>query len=230
MNAKPAFSQPFPFARLVFIAAAAASALVLAMFLIFVLMGIGQDPLQYLHPPAEYRQILLRNPTVLKLVIGLDNGFIVAYSIVFLAMAGALRRSAAPRLLLGAALGLLALSAALDLAENMHFLSMIAAAQSGLDVGASEIGAQVVESLTKFHVSYVGLLLLGIALPAETAAERLLCFLLKWVQMPVGVMIYLVPPPFSVGLVLVRFAFFLTSLLLLASIFRGRGFGSGEPA
>lgn len=216
--------------RILVTSALAASALVLAMFLTFVITGTGQDPLQYFHPPAEYSAILLRNPPILKLAIGLDNGFIVAYSTVFLALGGALWPSSAVRLLLAPAFGLLALSTLLDLAENMHFLAMISAAQQGLEIGSSEIGGQVVESLIKFHASYLGLFLLGLALPAETRMERLLRFLLVWVQLPVGILIYLVPPAIAVPLVLVRFSFFFVSLLLLAGIFRGRGFGSNAPA
>jgi hypothetical protein len=215
--------------KVVVASALGASALVLAMFLVFVASGIGQDPLQYFHPPAEYRDILLRNPPVLRLAIGLDNAFIVAYSTMFLAMAGALWPSAA-RIVLTSAMALLALSALLDLAENMHFLAMIAGAGQGLTVGASEIGAQVVESLIKFHVSYLGLFLLGLALPAETRLERLFCFLLKWFQLPVGLLIYLVPQEIAKPLVLVRFTFFFVALLLVAAIFRQRGFGSNAPA
>jgi hypothetical protein len=56
-----------------------AGALVLGMLAIFVVTGIGQDPLQYVHPAAEYRELLLRNPSMLRVAIGLDNLFIVAY-------------------------------------------------------------------------------------------------------------------------------------------------------
>jgi hypothetical protein len=216
--------------RIVVTSALVASVLVLAMFLTFIVTGIGQDPLQYFHPPAEYSSILLQNPPILKFAIGLDNGFIVAYSTIFLALGGALWRSSAIRLMLVPALGLLAASALLDLAENMHFLSMISAAQQGITIGPSEINAQVVESLIKFHASYLGLFLLGLALPAETRMERLFRFLLLWVQLPVGILIYLVPPSVAVPLVLVRFSFFLVAVLLIAGIFRGRGFGSNAPA
>lgn len=216
--------------RLIVMSAQAAAALVLAMFLTFAVTGIGQDPLQYVHPPAEYLQILLRNPPVLKASIGLDNGFIATYSTMFLVILAALWPTSRTRLLLAAAMGLLGLSAFLDLAENMHFLAMISAAQQGLAIGEPEIGAQVVESLVKFHISYIGLFLLGHALPAATRLERFFCFLLKWVQLPVGMLIYIVPSALALPLVLTRFTFFFVALVLLATIFRGRGFGSGVSA
>jgi hypothetical protein len=147
----------------------------------------------------------------------------------FLAMAGVLWSSVA-RIVLAPAMALLALSALLDLAENMHFLAMIAAAGQGLTIGAPEIGAQVVESLIKFHVSYLGLFLLGLALPADTKPERAFCFLLKWFQLPVGLLIYLVPQEIARPLVFGRFTFFLVALLLVAVIFRQRESCSNAPA
>ncbi|MBI2769928.1 MAG: hypothetical protein HYX47_09915 [Burkholderiales bacterium] len=216
-------------ARLLTLCAVLASITVLLMFGIFAAAGIGQDPLQYVHPAAEYARILLRNPPVLRLVIGLDNLFIVFYCTMFMALGSLLWRSGRPRLLVGAALGLLSLSGLLDLAENMHFLTMLSAAVQGLEIGATEIGLQVLESLVKFHVSYFGLFLLGWVLPGETRLEKALCFALRWVQLPVGLAIYLVPAGLAVPLVITRFAFFVLALWALALVFRMRESGSGAP-
>ena len=199
--------------------ALAASALVLAMVLVFVFTGIGQDPLQFVHPVAEYTELLLRDPPVLRLAIGLDNAFVLAYATMFLALAARLWREGAPRELVVASGALLALSALLDLGENMHFLSMLSMAQQGLALGGAEIEFQVWESLLKFHASYLGLLLLGLALPTHTTARRVLSFLLRWVQWPVGLLIYITPASLAKPLVMVRFTFFLVSLLLLAAVY-----------
>src|SRR6267154_2398559 len=73
-----------------------ACATVLGMIGIFFATGVGQDPLQFVHPVEEYRAILLKNPAALRACIGLDNFFIVFYSTVFLTMATSLwRRGAA---------------------------------------------------------------------------------------------------------------------------------------
>ena len=101
----------------------------------------------------------------------------------------------------------------------MHFLSMISMAQQALPLSAGEIEFQVWESLLKFHASYLGLLLLGLALPTHTATRRLLSFLLRWVQWPVGLLIYITPASLAKPLVMVRFSFFLVSLLLLAAVY-----------
>jgi hypothetical protein len=211
--------------------AALASALVVAlMFGIFAITGIGQDPLQYMHPVAEYTAILVKNPPVLRAAIGLDNLFIVLYSTMFLGLGAALWERTTWRAVLGVALVLLAATAALDLLENMHFLAMISAATQGLEIGGGEIGLQVWESLVKFHLSYLGLFLLSFVLPRETAVERALVVLLRWVQLPVGLLIYLTPPSIAVPLVMARFAFFLVASLMVAYAFRPSGSGSGAPA
>ena len=210
--------------------ALAAALVVLAMFVTFVLTGIGQDPLQYMHTPAEYAAILLKNPPVLRLAIGLDNVFIVLYSSMFLVLGATLWRDTGSRPLLLAALVLLAVSGLLDLIENMHFLTMLAATLQGLEIGLTQIELQVWESLIKFHLSYLGLFLLGFALPHQTRFERALCFALRWVQLPVGLLIYLTPPAIALPLVLVRFTFFFLALLALQAIFRPRPAGSGAPA
>ena len=195
-----------------------AGALVLGMLAIFVVTGIGQDPLQYVHPAAEYRQLLLRNPPMLRAAIGLDNLFIVAYCGVFVLMVLRLWRDGAPRLLLCCALPLLLLLGLLDMVENLHFLAMLAGAEQGGGPGDAEIAAQALESMVKFHVSYLGLFLFGLAMPGRTVAERLLARLLLWVQWPLGVAIYVMPHAVAVPLVFVRFAFFLAAFALVSRL------------
>lgn len=207
-----------------------AAATVAGMFLTFIITGIGQDALQFLRVPQEYLAILLRNPPVLRFTLGLDNLFIVLYVSMFLSVGAALWRHAESRTMLAAGCGLLAVAGLLDLIENMHFLTMLAAAEHGLGIGAAQIELQVWESLVKFHTSYLGLFLLGFALPRESIMENALCFALRWIQLPVGLLIYLTPREIAVPLVLVRFTFFLLALLAIASIFRRNRFGSGEPA
>ncbi len=209
--------------------ALAAAAVVLAMFAIYVSTGIGQDPLQYIHTPQEYSAILLKAPSVLRTAIGLDNLFVVLYSSMFLTLGATLWDRTGSRALLLVSLGLLAASGLLDLLENMHFMTMVSAALHGMDVGPAQIELQVWESLVKFHVSYLGLFLLGFALPRDTLLERALGFSLRWVQLPVGLLIYLTPPEVALALVLARFTFFLFALLAIGLVFRPRRSGSGAP-
>jgi hypothetical protein len=221
---------PFDFPYLIRICALMGSVLVVGMVLTFLVYGIGQDPLQFMHTPAEYSQILLRNPQILKVAIGMDNAFILFYSCMFLALAVCLWREGAPRPMVAVSAALLGLSGLLDMGENMHFMSMIGVAQQGLGVSSGEIEFQVWESLLKFHVSYFGLFLLSFALPANMRMEKLLVFLVRWVQWPVGMLIYLTPESLAKPLVFVRFTFFLVAMLLLAAIYRRNAVGSNVPA
>jgi hypothetical protein len=200
-------------------AALVACGAVVAMLVIFVVTGVGQDPLQYVHSPEDYARLLLKNPAALRATIGLDNVFIVLYATVFLALGALLGRLGANRVLTQAAVGLLLLLALLDMGENFHFLVMLARAETGVFATSSEIGAQVFESLLKFHVSYLGLFLLGCALPRRTALERTLSNLSIFVQMPIGILIYVTPTALALPLVFARFGYFMTSLILVALIF-----------
>jgi hypothetical protein len=52
---------------------------------------------------------------------------------------------------------------------------------------------------------------------------------LRWVQLPVGILIYVVPPELAKPLVFCRFTFFFVALMLIGGVFGQRKFGA-EPA
>ncbi len=193
-----------------------AAALMLAMILIYVFTGIGQEPLQRFQAPDQYVQALLQNPSTLKAVIGFDNAFVLFYGTCFLLLGVRLLKNTEHRTIVVASIGLLMATAILDLLENLHYLTLISMARAAIPIGAGEIEFQVWESLVKFHVSYVGLFMLGLVLPTNTPALRLLAFLLLYVQWPVGILIYVGPDTWVRPLVILRFSFFLTGLLILA--------------
>ncbi|MFT3775844.1 MAG: hypothetical protein QM820_61655 [Minicystis sp.] len=205
-----------------------ACAMVVGMIAIFLVTGVGQDPLQYVHPVDEYRRLLLQNPAALRACLGLDNAFIVFYATTFVSLAVLLRRAGAPRAMVLVSTGVLLALAILDMVENFHFMVMLARAEQGLSPTEAEIGAQVFESLLKFHVSYLGLFLLGFALPRRTMRERALANMSWFLQLPVGILIYVTPTAVAFPLVFVRFTYFLSALALVGLIF-GAG-GSGAPA
>ncbi len=196
-----------------------AAAMVAGMFALFLARGVGQDPLQFVHSPADYTAILLKAPGWLRLCIGLDNGFIFFYTTMWLVLAQLLLRNGAPRMLTIVCISLLMATAALDMLENFHFLTMLASAEQGQVIGSNEIGFQVTESLMKFHISYLGLFLMGFVLPKQNRAGRLLSWASWFVQLPVGVLIYVAPAALAKPLVLVRLTYFLTALIVLTFVF-----------
>ena len=115
-------------------------------------------------------------------MIALDNLFALLYASLFVVLGVLLRRVGRPRGLVDVAVGMLLTIAVLDYAENLHFLVMLADSEAGRPPSSVAISAQVLASLLKFHVSYVGLFLLGLALPRRTASERALANLLVFVR------------------------------------------------
>lgn len=215
--------------RLLRLSAGLASLLVVLMFLVFAFSGVGQESLQVFLPPEEWVGRLTANPAALRLTLALDNAFIFFYLTTFLAL-GLLRwpaRTARPLTVL--AVGLLCVTGALDLHENLEFLTRLAAAQVGVVPSPDDVVARVVGSLLKFHCSYFGLWLLGHALPATSGVERGLTFGLKWVQWPVGLAIAVAPRWLAVLLVIVRLVFFFVALLALRRVVTRPGFDSAEP-
>jgi hypothetical protein len=150
------------------------------------------------------------------MVIGFDNAFILFYSTCFLLLGHRLLKIGGNRTLAVAGTALIMVTALLDMLENLHFLTMISMAQASIPISAGEVAVQVWESLVKFHISYMGLFLLGLVIPASTPALRLLAFSLKFVQWPVGMLIYVGPESWMKPLVFVRLSFFLVGLLIVA--------------
>ena len=199
-------------------AALAAGAMVAALLALFAIRGIGQDPLQFVHAPADYVALLLRDPAGLRAVLGIDNAFIVFYTTMYVVLAQLLLRRGSSRALVIAAFAPLFAVSLLDMIENFHFMTMLAAAEHGLGVSADEIRLQVTESLLKFHIGYLGLFLLGFALPRDRRAGRLLAWGSN-LQLPVGILIYVTPPSLSYPLVLVRTSYFVAALVGVALLF-----------
>jgi hypothetical protein len=195
------------------------AALVLAMISMFFVFGVGQDPLQFFHPPEEYAALLLKNPAALRAVITLDDCFIVAFSVMFIGTFARLMQIGAPRALAIAAVACTSLLAALDMLENFHFMSMLAAAERGVLPSVTHIQFQVWESLFKFHVGYLGVFLLGLAMPRETLGQRVFAFACCWISLPVGALIYAVPAPYSTLFLFGRFAFFMYALISAGFVF-----------
>jgi hypothetical protein len=223
--------MPISLEKTLRVCALLAVAACLGMIGLFAVTGVGQDPLQYVHPPSEYARILLARPAVLRASIALDDAFIAFYAAVFASIAALLWRSGVSRALIGASMTALALLTLLDIAENFHFLTMIAQAEVGVLPSSAEIGLQAAESLVKFHVGYVGLFLLGFALPRATPRLRVLSNL-SFVQLGIGVLLPVVPRALALPLVFARFTYFVAALLLVAfglGAWR-RASGSGAPA
>jgi hypothetical protein len=151
-------------------------------------------------PTADYAALLVKRAPFLRADLGLDFIFIVVYAAFFVSLALVLKAWVRDKpfrdnvaTIVNFAIGSLLITAVLDAAENAHLLSMLSMAEQGLAIGQGEIAGQMVESQLKFLFSYFGLFVLSFALPQATFIEKLVVFVFRWVQLPVGIGISVLP-------------------------------------
>jgi hypothetical protein len=146
--------------------AIATAAPLAAMVAITLNTGAAQEPHEHFALPDVYAARLLEHPAALRWVFALDIGFVILYTAFFAALAGYLRSRGRPFASL--ALGAMLLVALLDIVEDHHILAMLDGAELGVIPSAWQITFQSVESATKFSVSFVSLVLFGLAIPRDT--------------------------------------------------------------
>jgi len=183
---------PWSSRRIAIALAAASSAVLLAMVVVSLVTGASQEAHEWYQPPAAYAASLLARPGPLRLIFGLDIGFLVLYAAFFAALAGHLRALGRPfvTLALGAMLG----TAVLDIVEDHHILTLLAVAEAGRPIDDGAIVFQQVLSATKFSISYLALVLFGLAVPRDTRLGVVLAVFLVAGTLISGVLGYAAPP------------------------------------
>ena len=197
MTATPA-PTPVSTRKLAFGLGCATVAVLAAMVGVSLATGATQEAHEHYHLPQEYAAGLLEHAGALRLVFALDIGFIALYTAFFAALARYLSARNRPFAMLG--LILIVATAGLDLIEDHHILAMLDAAQYGVLPSAGEIGFQVTESATKFSCSYIGLALLGLAIPRVNLRGWLLSWFLVVGTLATGVLGYAAPPSWQAQL------------------------------
>jgi hypothetical protein len=172
--------------------AAATSAVLVVMVIVSMSTGATQERHEWYAPPDEYARALLVHPGALRLMFGLDIAFLVLYTAFFAALAGHLRALGRPfiRLALAAMVG----TALLDIVEDHHILVMLGMAERGRPISDFEIAMQQVISASKFSVSFISLVLFGLAIPRDTRIGWALSLFLIIGNLATGVVSYAVPP------------------------------------
>lgn len=178
--------------RLALALAAASAATLIAIILVTLATGASQEPHEWYQAPDAYRAALLVRPGALRLVFGLDIGFLVLYAAFFAALADHLARLGRPFVRLALA-GLIA-TAVLDIVEDHHILSLLAVAEAGRPIDDAALVFQQTLSATKFSLSYLGLVLFGLAIPRDTRIGIVLSIFLVAGTLISGVLGYAAPP------------------------------------
>jgi hypothetical protein len=198
-----------------------AAAIVLCMVAgILATGGFSQEFFELSPTPAAVAAQLTDQPAHtfgLRLNVGLDNLFIIAYTGFFVLLAVRFRGLLSP-ITIGVALGALLLTAFLDAIENHHILLMLHAFQHGEPISAEELEAQMVVSNLKFHASYLGAFLFGFGFYRLGGLGRVIAWLL-WLYVPLGMIVFAVPVEIVVPFALARTAFFVLGFALAGVYF-----------
>jgi hypothetical protein len=193
-----------------------ASAIVLCMVAgILAAGGFSQEFFELGPSPAAVAAQLTDQPAHtfgLRLNVGLDNLFIIAYSAFFVLLAVRFRGLLSP-ITIGVALGALLLTALLDAVENHHILLMLHAFQHSEPLSAEQLEFQMVASNLKFHASYLGAFLFAFGFYRLGGLGRVIAWLL-WLYVPLGMIAFAVPVEIVTPFALARTVFFILAFAL----------------
>jgi len=140
--------------------AAVTTAVLIAMVIVGKATGAAQEPHEHFAAPDAYVKSLLAHRGALRVVFALDVAFLILYTGFFAALARHLKN-----LFAWLGFGAMVLVALLDIVEDHHIVSMLESAEHGILPSADSIAWQATESATKFSISYLALVLFGLAIP-----------------------------------------------------------------
>jgi len=182
--------------------------------------GVSQETFEIARAPAVYASELRLFATPLRALFALDSIFLVLYATLLVQFALRIR-TPAMRVLVAIAIGAILVTALLDMIEDHSILAMLRLAERGEDPSAGAIAVQHVISQVKFHVSYFGLFLVGLAVPRTSRAAVVLAWLLTVGTLVQGAWLYAAPdaalPAGNMG----RWFGFLVGFALVARISGG---------
>jgi hypothetical protein len=171
--------------------------ILVVMTVISLVSGASQEQHEHFALPAVYGFNLLVHAGVLRAIFALDIAFLVLYTTFFTALAKYLGDRGRPFVRL--ALGFMIATALLDIIEDHHIIAMLDEAERNVLPSATEILAQSVLSSTKFSVSYISLVLFGLAIPRDTRLGWALSLFLTVGTLASAVIGYSLPPSAQSG-------------------------------
>jgi len=171
--------------------------ILVVMTVISLVSGASQEEHEHFQIPAQYGFSLLQHAGVLRAIFALALAFLVLYTSFFTALAKYLGERGRPFVRL--ALGFMIATAVLDILEDHHILAMLDEAERNVLPSATEIAAQSVLSATKFSVSYISLVLFGLAIPRDGKLGWTLSLFLTAGTLASAVIGYALPPSAQAG-------------------------------
>jgi hypothetical protein len=174
--------------------AGAAGAVLVIMVLVGYATGATQEVHEHFAEPEVYALRLLDQAKGVRAVMALDLAFLCLYTAFFAVFAMYLRERARPAVLVWLALGAMVACALLDIVEDHSILAMLDEAEHKILPTAGAIAFQSVESATKFSVSFLSLVLFGLAIPRDTKLGVGLALFLTVGTLLSAVVGYALPP------------------------------------
>jgi hypothetical protein len=172
--------------------AIAATVALLAMVAITYKTGVSQEGFELVRRPAAYAADLRAHPQAVRAIFAIDTAFLVLYSAAFVSFGRAIATPATRWYVTVGVVAILA-TALLDMIEDHHILAMLYGAEVGTEPTAGQLTLQHTISQVKFNVSYLGLFLIGLAVPRRTLAGKALALLLTVSTLVQGVWLYAAP-------------------------------------
>ena len=218
----------------VFTLAMATACLAAVLLGLSLVNGVSQGQFQIVRSADEMARMLVASRAPMRLELFIDFLFLLLYGSFFTLLPAALEAHApmshTQAIAARAASAALIITALLDASENAHILTELASASSGIALSSFEIALQAVLSQVKFVVSYFGLFMLSYALDSRVTSERLLALVLRWVQAPLGLAIFVAEPPFLRPLYLTRAVFFVVGMCWIGLVLRRRASREGSAS
>jgi hypothetical protein len=199
--------------------ALAAMACLIAMGAISLVSGVSQETFEIVRPPAIYAADLREHAAAVRALFGLDAVFLVLYAVFFVLFAQRLANDQTRPWVIVGLIFMLA-TALLDMAEDHHILSLLYAVELGQQPTWDQLGFQHTLSSVKFHLSYVGLFLYGLAIPRARWTGVALALLLTVGTVLQGAWLYAAPPAMLPAGNLGRLAGFLAGFALALPLLR----------
>jgi hypothetical protein len=175
--------------KLAIVLALATSLVLIAMVITGMTTGAAQEPHEHFMAPDAYARSLLEHRGGLRMMIALDIAFLVLYTAFFTALARHLRS-----LFAWLGLGAMIAVALLDIVEDHHIIAMLESVEHGVLPDAGSIAWQSAESATKFSISYLSLVLFGLAIPRTSKHAWVLAVFLTVGTLVSAVVGYAVSP------------------------------------
>lgn len=192
--------------------------LLISMFVISLITGVNQQYIETVHALADYERALMHGDHLLRVILIIDGLFIACYWLLGIFLMLALWNDGT-KFLLAISTACISGTALLDVVENSTFMMFIESLTNNLSLEAESVQQLTVISSVKWYLAYFAFLFLGLSFPDESKSQRIVSFLMKFVLLPLGLLVFMIPAsPALLIAHLLRFGVLIVVLFMLASV------------